>query len=88
MAALLADLKGARSVRGHAGDLHDRVPAGCPSPRAALAAITMAGGTFVSWLAGAGIKGGTAHGESDEFSYLAAKDVTTGSMICMPPCCI
>ena len=31
------------------------------------------GGTFVSWLAGAGLKGGTAYGESDEFSYQAAK---------------
>jgi Protein of unknown function (DUF1501) len=35
------------------------------------------GGTFVSWLAGAGIKGGTAHGESDDFSYRAARDKTT-----------
>src|ERR1700730_15295304 len=30
------------------------------------------GGTFVSWLAGAGVKGGVAYGESDEFSYQAA----------------
>jgi hypothetical protein len=29
------------------------------------------GGTFVTWLAGAGIKGGVAHGESDEFSFKA-----------------
>jgi Protein of unknown function (DUF1501) len=35
------------------------------------------GGTFVTWLAGAGVKGGTAHGESDEFSYQAATDKTT-----------
>jgi hypothetical protein len=35
------------------------------------------GGTFVTWLAGAGVKGGTAHGESDAFSYLAATDQTT-----------
>jgi len=34
------------------------------------------GGTFVTWLAGAGIKGGTAFGESDEFSYRAAQDKT------------
>jgi hypothetical protein len=34
------------------------------------------GGTFVTWLAGAGIKGGVSHGESDEFSYQAAKDKT------------
>ena len=27
------------------------------------------GGTFVSWLAGAGIKGGTAYGESDEWAW-------------------
>lgn len=31
------------------------------------------GGTFVSWLAGAGVKGGTAYGESDEFSYKAVR---------------
>ena len=35
------------------------------------------GGTFVTWLAGSGIKGGVAHGESDEFSYQAATDKTT-----------
>ncbi|CAN5349392.1 DUF1501 domain-containing protein [soil metagenome] len=34
------------------------------------------GGTFVTWLAGAGVKGGLAHGESDEFGYQAAKDKT------------
>ena len=34
------------------------------------------GGTSVTWLAGAGVKGGVAHGESDEFSHLAAKDQT------------
>ncbi len=36
------------------------------------------GGTFVTWLAGAGIKGGTAHGESDEWSWKAA----TGRTYC------
>ena len=36
------------------------------------------GGTFVTWLAGAGIKAGVAHGESDEFSYRAAQDATDG----------
>ncbi len=35
------------------------------------------GGTSVTWLAGAGIKGGVSYGESDEFSYLAAKNKTT-----------
>ena len=35
------------------------------------------GGTFVTWLAGAGIRGGVAHGESDEFAYQAAKKKTT-----------
>jgi hypothetical protein len=34
------------------------------------------GGTFVTWLAGAGIKGGVAYGESDEFAYQAAVDKT------------
>jgi hypothetical protein len=34
------------------------------------------GGTFVSWLAGAGIKGGVAHGESDEWSWKAAAGKT------------
>ncbi len=36
------------------------------------------GGTFVTWLAGAGIKAGVAHGESDEFSYRASKDSADG----------
>jgi hypothetical protein len=36
------------------------------------------GGTFVTWLAGAGIKGGVSHGASDEFSYQAA----TGKTYC------
>src|SRR5262249_47814543 len=34
------------------------------------------GGTFVTWLAGAGIKGGVSHGESDEFSYETSKGRT------------
>lgn len=34
------------------------------------------GGTFVTWLAGAGIKAGAAHGASDEFAYQAASGVT------------
>jgi uncharacterized protein (DUF1501 family) len=36
------------------------------------------GGTFVSWLAGAGVKGGVAYGESDEFRYQAAVNKTMG----------
>lgn len=36
------------------------------------------GGTFVSWLAGAGIRPGVAFGESDEWSWKARRDVTTG----------
>ncbi len=35
------------------------------------------GGTFVSWFAGAGVKAGTAHGESDEWSWKAADGATT-----------
>ncbi|WP_435006111.1 DUF1501 domain-containing protein [Tundrisphaera lichenicola] len=35
------------------------------------------GGTFVTWLAGAGIKGGVSHGSSDEFAYRATTDSTT-----------
>jgi len=35
------------------------------------------GGTFVTWLAGAGVKGGVSHGESDEFSHRAVVDKTT-----------
>ncbi|MGH7173314.1 MAG: DUF1501 domain-containing protein [Gemmataceae bacterium] len=31
------------------------------------------GGTFVGWLAGAGVKAGAAHGESDEWSWRAVK---------------
>ena len=34
------------------------------------------GGTFVTWLAGAGIKPGITFGESDDFSYQAAKNKT------------
>jgi hypothetical protein len=34
------------------------------------------GGTFVTWLAGAGIQAGAVHGESDEFSYKTASDGT------------
>jgi hypothetical protein len=35
-------------------------------------------GTFVSWLWGAGIKGGITHGISDDIGYQAANDITTG----------
>lgn len=35
------------------------------------------GGTFVSWFAGAGIKPGIAHGESDPWSWKAQHDATT-----------
>jgi uncharacterized protein (DUF1501 family) len=35
------------------------------------------GGTFVSWMAGAGVKGGVAYGESDEWSWKAAQQATT-----------
>jgi hypothetical protein len=35
-------------------------------------------GTFVSWLWGAGIKGGITHGISDDIGYQAAQDITTG----------
>ena len=36
------------------------------------------GGTSIAWLAGAGIKGGVAHGSSDEWSWKAAEGKTTG----------
>lgn len=35
------------------------------------------GGTFVGWMAGAGVRGGVAYGESDPWSWKTAKDVTT-----------
>ena len=35
------------------------------------------GGTFVSWMAGGGVKGGVSYGESDEWSWRAAKNITT-----------
>lgn len=35
-------------------------------------------GTSVGWLAGAGIKGGVAYGASDEWSWRAAENITTG----------
>jgi hypothetical protein len=34
------------------------------------------GGTFVTWLAGGGVKGGATWGASDEFSYKAAEPAT------------
>ena len=36
------------------------------------------GGTFVNWLAGAGIKNGIAHGESDEWGWRALNNPTDG----------
>ncbi len=36
------------------------------------------GGSFVSWLWGAGVKAGVAHGQSDDWGYQAAVDITTG----------
>ena len=35
------------------------------------------GGTFVGWLAGAGVHGGAAYGESDPWSWKAAREVAT-----------
>ena len=35
------------------------------------------GGTFASWFAGAGVKTGTAHGHSDEWSWKAREGITT-----------
>jgi len=35
------------------------------------------GGSFVGWMAGAGIRGGATYGESDPWSWRAARDVTT-----------
>ena len=35
------------------------------------------GGAFVSWFAGAGVKPGVAHGQSDEWSWKAVEGVTT-----------
>ena len=35
------------------------------------------GGSFVGWMAGAGVKGGMSHGESDPWAWKAARDVTT-----------
>ena len=34
------------------------------------------GGTFVTWLWGAGIKGGVSHGQSDDWAYKTAADET------------
>jgi hypothetical protein len=36
------------------------------------------GGSFVSWLAGAGIQGGAAVGQSDEFAYQARENIVQG----------
>ena len=45
------------------------------------------GGTFVTWLAGAGIKAGAAYGESDEFGYQAAERQDATATTCTPPSC-
>ncbi len=34
------------------------------------------GGTFVTWLAGAGVRGGVSYGRSDDFAYQTAEDKT------------
>ncbi len=34
------------------------------------------GGTFVGWMAGAGVKGGASYGESDPWSWKAERDIT------------
>ncbi|MEX0728160.1 MAG: DUF1501 domain-containing protein, partial [Planctomycetaceae bacterium] len=33
-------------------------------------------GTYVTWLAGAGVKAGAAHGQSDDLGYQAAEEKT------------
>jgi hypothetical protein len=35
------------------------------------------GGTFVGWMAGAGVRPGVTYGESDEWSWKATRDITT-----------
>ena len=35
------------------------------------------GGTFVGWMAGAGVRPGVSYGQSDEWSWKAAHDITT-----------
>jgi hypothetical protein len=35
------------------------------------------GGAFVGWMTGAGVKGGVAYGETDEWSWKAAREATT-----------
>jgi uncharacterized protein (DUF1501 family) len=35
------------------------------------------GGCFVGWMAGAGVRGGVAYGESDPWAWKAAHDITT-----------
>jgi uncharacterized protein (DUF1501 family) len=35
------------------------------------------GGTFVGWMAGAGVRPGVSYGQSDEWSWKAARDITT-----------
>ena len=35
------------------------------------------GGTFVGWMAGAGVRGGASYGESDDWSWKAARSATT-----------
>lgn len=35
------------------------------------------GGSFVGWMVGAGVKGGTSYGESDPWAWRAVRDITT-----------
>jgi len=62
--------QGPRPVRRHAAGLEQRSSGGIRSARV-RPGRDHNGGTFVTWLAGAGIKPGVAFGESDEWSWKA-----------------
>ena len=73
IAGLLAGPEAPRHARRHAGRLDDRVR---PHARAATArrAAAITRPCFSSWLAGGGVKGGIAYGETDDIGATVAEN--------------
>ena len=62
-----------RPAEGHAGHLGRRVRPHAPTPRTATAATTTTRATRI-WMAGGGVKGGLAYGQTDDYGYEAVED--------------
>ncbi|KAJ3047419.1 hypothetical protein HK102_012922, partial [Quaeritorhiza haematococci] len=65
-------------LTGGSGVMAPAAESSPPIPPAPATGRDHNGGTSVTWLAGAGVKGGVAHGESDPWSWKAADGATTG----------